>query len=374
MNGLSVRIDKRLGTFHLLAAFEAEAGVTAVFGASGSGKSTLLAAIAGAIRPDRGQIVAEGRVLFDSEAGTNLAMEDRAVGWVFQDARLFPHLSVEANLRYGQARARRRGRPQTLDLAEVAEVLEIGPLLSRRPRDLSGGERQRVAVGRALLSQPRLLLMDEPLSALDAPLKAEILPFLDRLKARAPMPIVYITHAFSEVMRLADRLVVLEAGQVAAQGPLAEVLARTDLPLLAGRADAACALETVVATHYPERGLTRLAAGGTELLTPSIDRPPGARVRAVVLARDVMIAREEPRGLSARNVLAARVEALTPRADGSVLVALVLSGSEARLKAAVTRDAVEALALAPGAAVWAVVKSVAVEGARGGGLLTALDD
>ena len=372
MSVLSVAVDRRLGGFRLEAAFEAGAGVTAVFGASGSGKSTLLAAIAGALRPDRGRIVADGRVLFDSTTGVDLAMEARAIGWVFQDARLFPHLSVESNLRYGLTRARER--PHALSLGEVAEVLGLQPLLARRPRDLSGGERQRVAVGRALLSQPRLLLMDEPLSALDAPLKAEILPFLDRLKARAPMPIVYVTHAFSEVMRLADRLVVLEAGRVAAQGPLGEVLARPDLPLLAGRADAAAALETVVSAHHPERGLTRLQAAGTDLLIPLIERPLGARVRAVVLARDVMIAREEPKALSARNVLPVRIERLQPRADGSVLVTLAFAQGDERLLSAVTRDAVDALALAPGAAVWAVLKSVAVEGAQAGGLLAALDD
>jgi molybdate transport system ATP-binding protein len=371
---LDVRVEKTLGAFRLDAAFEgAPRGVTALFGASGAGKSTVLAAVAGALRPDQGRIVLNDRVLFDAEAGVDLAMERRAVGWVFQDARLFPHLTVAANLNYGLKRA--RGRSHRVGLDEVAAVLGIEALLARKPRDLSGGERQRVAMGRALLSQPDLLLLDEPLSALDAPRKAEILPFLERLKAAFDLPILYVTHSFAEVTRLADRLVVMDAGKVVAQGPLAAVLARTDLPLLAGRSDAASALEAVIAGHDPARGLTHLRLGATEILTPSLDRAPGAAVRALVLARDVLIATEEPRGLSARNVLPARVARLDTRADGTVLASLALTGApDAVLLSAVTRDAVEALSLNPGLAVWAVVKSVAVEGGRGGGLLSALDD
>ncbi|OYX35808.1 MAG: molybdenum ABC transporter ATP-binding protein [Caulobacterales bacterium 32-69-10] len=371
---LTVRAEKALGAFRLDAEFEAAPkGVTALFGASGAGKSTVLAAVAGALRPDRGRIALNGRALFDAEAGIDLPMERRAIGWVFQDARLFPHLSVAANLRYGLQRA--RGRALRVGIDEVAAVLGVEALLERRPRDLSGGERQRVSMGRALLSQPDLLLMDEPLSALDALRKSEILPFLERLKATFDLPILYVTHSFAEVTRLADRLVVMDGGKVVAQGPLAAVLARPDLPLLAGRSDAASALEAVVASHDPARGLTHLRVGDAELLTPSLDKPEGAAVRALVLARDVLIAVEEPRGLSARNVLAARIARLDPRADGTVLASLALSGApDAVVLSAVTRDAVEALSLAPGLAVWAVVKSVAVEGARGGGLLSALDD
>ena len=374
---ISVRIDKRLGGFALNVAFEVQGrGVTCLFGASGAGKSATLSAIGGTLRPDGGRIAIGAEVLFDRASGVNRPMEQRGVGWVFQDARLFPHLSVEANLRYGLKRV--RGRALRLGFDEVLAVLGVEGLLARRPRDLSGGERQRVAIGRALLSQPRLLLMDEPLSALDAARKAEILPFLERLKTAFDLPILYVTHNLSEVMRLADALVVLEAGKVAAQGPLAEVLARADVPLLTARADTAAVLDAVVAGHDPRRGLTRLEAGGTELLTPLLGRPVGAAVRAVVLARDVLLAGEAPRALSARNVMPGRVERLTARPDGSVLVTVALeakapSGGPSLLSA-VTRDAVEDLALAPGKPVWAVVKSVAVEGAVGGGLLTALDD
>jgi len=371
VSGLVVDIESRLGDFRLAAAFEAGPGVTALFGPSGAGKSSILSAVAGARRPDRGRIVLDGEALFDSGRAVHAPMEARGIGWVFQDARLFPHLNVEANLLYGARRA--RGRPARTSLAEVAEVLGIDGLLRRRPRDLSGGERQRVAVGRALLSQPRLLLMDEPLAALDAARKAEILPFLERLKESFGLPILYVTHSFAEMTRLADRLVVLEAGRVTVQGALAEVLARPDVPLLSGRADAAAALEATVAAHDAARGLTRLRAQGVELLAPALDRPEGAAVRALVLARDVLIAREEPRALSARNVVPARIEALTARADGTVLATLG-AGDGARLLSAVTRDAVEALGLRPGLAVWAVVKSVAVEGTREPGLLSVLDE
>jgi molybdate transport system ATP-binding protein len=374
MNGLCVRIEKALGDFRLEAAFEAAPrGVTALFGASGAGKSTVLAALAGALRPDRGRISLGERVLFDAEARVDTPMERRAVGWVFQDARLFPHLTVADNLAYGLKRA--RGRPQRVTQAEVAGVLGVEHLLARRPRDLSGGERQRVAVGRALLAQPDLLLMDEPLSALDAPRKAEILPFLERLKAAFDLPILYVTHSFAEMTRLGDRLVVMEAGRVAAQGAVAEVLARPDLPLLSGRADAGAVLEAAVSGHDTERGLTRLSLGEAALLVPSLDRPVAAPARALVLARDVLIAVEPPRGLSARNVLPARILRLDARPDGTVLVSLSIDGAPAaRLLSAVTRDAAHDLGLAPDLAVWAVVKSVAVEGGPGGGLLAALDD
>lgn len=372
MTGLSVAVEKQLGAFRLDAAFQvAPGGVTALFGVSGAGKSSVLGAVAGALRPDRGRIVAGEAVLFDSAAGIDAPMEARGVGWVFQDARLFPHLTVRRNLVYGLQRA--RGRPHVIRLDEVAGVLGLEALLDRRPRDLSGGERQRAAVGRALLSQPRILLLDEPLSALDAPRKAEILPFLERLKTAFDLPVLYVSHSFAEVARLADRLVVLDAGRVLAEGRLSEVLARPDLPLLAGRADAAAALDATVAEHDSARGLTRLQAEGAMLLTPGLDRPVGSRVRALVLARDVLVAREEPRGLSARNVLPAVVERLDARPDGTVLASLALVGGP-RLLSALTRDAVEALELAPGLAVWAVLKSVAVEGGRDGGLLGAVDD
>jgi molybdate transport system ATP-binding protein len=370
--GLEASIEKRLGAFSLDVAFRAPAsGVTALFGRSGAGKSATLGAIAGALRPDRGRIKLGDRTLFDAELGVDVAMERRAIGWVFQDARLFPHLNVRANLAYGAQRAQARDAGVRLD--EVLSVLGIEPLLPRRPDKLSGGERQRVAIGRALLSQPSLLFMDEPLSALDTSRRAEILPYLARLKARFALPIVYVTHSLAEVVRLADQLVVLDAGRVAAQGPLADVLSRGDLPLLSGRADAAATADGVVAEHFGERGLSRIRIGEVDLFAPRLHQPLGDAVRIVVLARDVLLARVRPEAISARNILPGRVAGLAARPDGSVMVRVTLDGGPALL-AAITADAVQSLKLATGEPVWAVLKSVAVEGASPGGLLALFDD
>jgi molybdate transport system ATP-binding protein len=365
-------MSKRLGDFSLDAAFSVPApGVTALFGRSGAGKSVTISAIAGAVRPDRGRIALGERIVFDSDRGVDTPMERRAIGWVFQDARLFPHLSVRANLDYGARRA--RGRDAGVRFDEVLSVLGIEPLLARRPSRLSGGERQRVAIGRALLSQPSLLLMDEPLSALDAPRRAEILPYLARLKTRFALPILYVTHSLAEVVRLADRLVVLDQGRVAAQGALAEVLARADLPLLAGRADSAAILDGVIAADLAERGLSRLRIGEVDLFAPRLQQPVGEPVRAIVLARDVLLARVRPEAISARNILPGRIAALRARPDGSVMARVALEGGPALLSA-ITADAVQSLALAPGERVWAILKSVAVEGATPGGLLAMFDD
>jgi molybdate transport system ATP-binding protein len=371
--GLQARVRRRLGAFRLDVDVEAPpAAVTAVFGPSGAGKSQLLAAIAGAGRPDEGRVVLDGRMLFDSARRIDTPMERRGVGWVSQDGRLFPHLTVEANLRYGARRA--RGRQAGVRFDDVVDVLGVAHLLQRRPDGLSGGERQRVAIGRALLSQPALLLMDEPLAALDLPRRAEILPYLERLRELSPAPILYVTHALSEVVRLADRLLILQAGRVLAQGPLAEVLARTDLTLITGRPDTVTALELVVTGAEEAGGLTRLMAGGAVLLAPRLSRArPGQTVRAAVLARDVLIATAWPHGLSARNVLPATVESLaSPRSDGVVLVGVRLKDGPLLLSA-VTTDAVGDLRLCPGADVFAILKSVAIEGLPGGGLLQTIE-
>ena len=366
---LSVEIAKRLGGFSLDVAFEgATGGITVLFGPSGAGKSLTLAAIAGELRLDRGCIAIGDAVLFDRAARIDVKPEARRIGWVFQDARLFPHLNVEANLRYGLRRA--GDGPHRIGFGEVTGVLGLGDLLHRRPRALSGGEAQRVAIGRALLSQPRLLLMDEPLSALDAARKGDILAFIERVRDAFAIPTLYVTHSLAETVRLADRLVVIEAGRILVQGPMDEVLGRADLPLLAARADAASVVEGVVAEHAPARGLTLVRAGDLDWACPLLDRSAGAQVRLVVLARDVILATEAPQGLSARNVLAGSIKSLTPRADGAVLAAVQVGGR--RILSAVTADAVRALELAPGRPIWAVVKSVAIEGV-GGGLSSMFD-
>lgn len=366
---LSVAVQKTLGAFDLDVVFEGAPGVTVLFGPSGAGKSATLAAIAGVLAPDGGRIALGEETLYDEGRRIALPPEARRIGWVFQDARLFPHLTVERNLRYGLARAGRRAAPIAFD--EVSAVLGLERLLARRPRDLSGGEAQRVSIGRALLSQPRLLLMDEPLSALDAARKADILAFIERVRDSFALPILYVTHALAETVRLADRLVLMEAGRVVAEGPLAELLARADLPMLAERADAAAVLDGVVTAHEPARGLSVVRAGQGLWLCPALDKPIHAPVRLVVLARNVILAVSEPQGLSARNVLQGRLESLTTRRDGSVLARLDVGGRP--LLAALTPDAVTALSLQPGLPVWAVVKSVAIEGA-GRSRLSALFD
>jgi len=353
--------------FRVDASFTAPAAAaTALFGASGAGKSTLLALLAGALRPDRGRIVFDGEVVADAARGTHLPLERRRIGWVFQDGRLFPHLDVARNLDYGLVRAP-RAAPRRFARERVIEVLDLGALLGRWPRDLSGGERQRVAIGRALLSQPRLLLLDEPLAALDAPRRLEILGFLERARREFPLPMVYVTHSLGEVLRIADHLVLLERGQVVGAGAPAELAGRLDTPLLAGRADAGALLQARVAAHDREGAATRLDLGGATLLTPPLEVAVGAPVRAYVLASEVMLATEQPRGLSVRNVLPATVLRLGARADSTVLVELDCAGQ--RLLAAVSRGAVSELALAPGSAVFALVKSVSIDAPVSGRLL-----
>jgi len=334
--------------------------VTALFGPSGCGKTTILAAIAGLLRPHAGRVAIDGAALLDTAQRVFLPPERRRCGVVFQDARLFPHLSVENNLRYGERRAPRDAPGP--DFATVVDLLGIGHLLRRRPLGLSGGERQRVALGRALLSRPRLLLMDEPLAALDAARRAEVLPFLARLRAAARLPIVYVTHALDEVDALADTLVLLEAGRVVAAGPAPALAARTDLPALAGRRDAGALLDCVVREHDPTRGLTRLGFEGGVLVVPLREaEPPGTKVRLRLRARDVAVATEPPRGLSMHNILPGVLEDIAAAPGAPHEVFLRLRVGAVAILARVTRDSVAGLGLIPGMAVWALVKSVAFD-------------
>ncbi len=348
------------GGFALDAAFSAPApGVTALFGPSGCGKSTVLSAISGLLRPGEGRVALGGDAMLDTARGVFVPPERRRCGVVFQDARLFPHLSVESNLRFGMRRAPRGAEGP--GVADVVALLGVGHLLRRRPAGLSGGERQRVALGRALLSRPRLLLMDEPLAALDAARRAEVLPFLARLRDAAGLPVLYVTHALDEVDALADSLVLLEAGRVAAEGTVEALSARTDLPALSARRDAGALLRCAVLAHDPARGLTRLGFPGGALVAPLRPEPVGTRLRLRVRARDVAVAAEAPRGLSVRNVLPAGLAgvAAVPGAPHEVFLRLAIGPSA--LLARVTRDAVAELGLRPGIAVWALVKSVAFD-------------
>jgi len=272
---------------------------------------------------------------------------------VFQDARLFPHMSVATNLRFGL----RRAPPGAIRFDEVVNLLGIAALLDRRPHTLSGGERQRVAIGRALLAQPHLLLMDEPLASLDAARKAEILPYLARLKTALRLPVLYVTHALDEVMQLADSLVLLQSGRVIGAGALSDLAARADLPL-AERDDAGALISCRVAAHEPGRGLTRLEGAGATFWVPLLDAPPGAECRIRIPAREVILASRPPDAISLHNIVPGTVRRIAP-SGRSVLVEIALPGGA--LIARVTSDAITRLALSPGAAVLALIKSTSIE-------------
>lgn len=359
---LEVSLGHTLPGFSLDLAFTAPAGVTALFGRSGSGKTTVVNAVAGLLRPDRGRIVLDGRVLFDSTAGANLPPHRRRLGYVFQDARLFPHLTVRQNLTYA-----RWFRPHrdTAELDRIVDMLGIAPLLARRPAGLSGGERQRVAIGRALLSDPAALLMDEPLAALDDARKAEILPYLERLRDLTGVPILYVSHSISEVARLATTLVLVEAGRLVRAGPAEEVLSDPLVAPALGLRDAGAVLAVRVAGHEPD-GLTRLEASAGPLWLPSLAAAPGTWLRIRIAAQDVMLARDRPTGISALNILPATVTAL--RLGEGPGATVQLRAGEDLILARITRRSAEALALAPGVPVHAVVKSVSVAQADIGGL------
>ena len=354
---LSVAVEHRLGDFRLDAAFESGGGLTALFGRSGSGKTSLVNAIAGLIRPTRGRIVVDGEVLTDTARGVFVPARRRHVGYVFQEGRLFPHLTVRQNLLYGHWFASRRGRNGEVE--HVIDLLGIGELLGRRPANLSGGEKQRVAIGRALLAAPRLLVMDEPLASLDEERKTEILPYIERLRDEFAIPIVYVSHAIAEVTRLATTIVVMSEGRVAAIGPTAEIMGRIDLFPLTGRAEAGAILNTRVAEHDVRFGLTTLRSAAGDLRVPYIDMRLGAQLRVRIRARDVMIALEPPRGLSALNILPGTVAEIG-EAEGASVEMRLDCGGEA-LIARLTKRSVESLGLVPGRQVYAVIKSIAFD-------------
>jgi molybdate transport system ATP-binding protein len=350
---LEIRLRHTQGAFALDVAFDSESsGVTALFGPSGAGKTTIVHAIAGLVRPKEGRIAIRGRVLFDSAQGIDVGVEDRRVGLVFQDARLFPHMRVEDNLRFGWRRAAERS--SNADIARVVEMLGLGPLLARSPARLSGGEKSRVALGRALLASPALLLLDEPLAALDAARKAEILPYLERVRDEARVPIFHVSHSVDEVLRLADRVVLLEKGHVVGEGSVFD-FAAGDIGELMPATGAV--IDTQLEGH--EGGLSMLSFDGGRLAVARMTVPVGSKLRVRIRAEDVLIAREEPRAISANNVLATRIVSLREIGNGQVDVHLVCG--RARLVARITQASGARLALKPDDAVFAVLKSVILD-------------
>jgi molybdate transport system ATP-binding protein len=332
-------------------------GITALFGHSGSGKTTVLRAIAGLERVPDGRLVIDGEVWQDQ--GVFLPTHRRPLGYVFQEASLFPHLSVRANLEYGRRRSAGAGAGDAA-FDHIVAMLGIAMLLDRRPARLSGGERQRVAIARALLTRPRLLLMDEPLAALDQGRKEEILPYLEQLHAELAIPLLYVSHAPDEVARLADHLVVLDAGRVLGAGPLTETLARLDLPIRLGE-DAGVVLDAVVAERDREWHLARVEFPGGSLWVRDQGHPLGQRVRVRILARDVSIASERINGTSILNTLSATVTALGDDAHPALRLVRIEAGG-VPLLARVTRRSAAALALVPGLSVWVQIKAVALIG------------
>lgn len=333
-------------------------GVTALFGPSGAGKSTVLRILAGLEAGARGRIRYADETWLDSDRKLVVPAHRRAVGYVFQDARLFSHLDVHGNLRFADRRATRSGNGAGFE--SVVEALDLGPLLARSTGSLSGGERQRVAIGRALLSRPRLLLLDEPLAAMDAARKGEILPYIEALPTEFDIPAIYVSHSVDEVARLADRIVVLATGRVAACGNAVEVLERPDLQHLTGHFEAGAVIDARVVAHDRNFCLTSVEFCGQLILMPLIDLPLGEVIRLRIRARDVTLAARRPEAVSTRNVIACNITEIVEEPRTAFAEAFVDAGG-GLLRARLTRKAVADLGLRQGDRVFALVKSVSFD-------------
>ena len=353
---IEVDVTHQLGAFALNVRFASEGRLTALFGQSGSGKTSVVNIISGLIRPNRGRVVINGTVLVDTARGIFVPTWQRRIGYVFQEGRLFPHLTVRQNLTFG-----RRFRPaaeREVRLEAVVKLLGIGELLQRRPRALSGGEKQRVAIGRAFLSSPRLLLMDEPLAALDETRKAEIEPYIEVLRDEYDIPIVYVSHSLKEVSRLANAVVVLNGGQVAAMGDPAEVLSRAELVPHDAIEEAGALIAARIFGHDAKFNLTMLESGAGPLRVPRLDLPIGTSLRVRLRARDVMVATAAPIGLSALNIFPGHVVALRESGDD---VEVDINCNGVGVAARLTRKSVDTLGLAVGMPVYAIVKAVTMD-------------
>jgi molybdate transport system ATP-binding protein len=354
---LRIDVERRLGSLDLAAKFETEEHVTALFGRSGAGKSSIVNMIAGLLRPDRGRIEVDGQVLFDSAAGVDVPAEKRRIGYVFQEGRLFPHLTVRRNLLYGHALVPANERYIALD--RIVPLLGLEDLLSRRPGDLSGGEKQRVAIGRALLASPRVLLLDEPLASLDVHRRDEILRYLELLRDEVRIPVVYVSHAVEEVLRLADTVVLMAGGEVVAAGDVEEIMGRPDLRPVGGVFEGGTVIDARVAEQDMEYDLATLAFDGGTLTVTNLDALIGEPVRVRVRARDVSLALEPPQRISIQNVLRGTVTGVTPERSGIVDVSIAVGS--ALLRSRVTKRAADQLLLAPGLPVYALIKAVSLD-------------
>lgn len=343
---LHVDIKAKLGDLELDVQFDAPAGVTVLFGPSGAGKTSVINAVAGLLVPDAGRIALADQVLFDGKQ--SVAVHRRNVGYVFQDARLFPHMTVRQNLTYG-------GRH---DFDRIVGMLGLGGLLDRRPAGLSGGEKQRAAIGRALMSKPDVLLMDEPLAALDGPRKADVLPYIAGIAATQNIPVIYVTHAMDEVTQLADDLIVIDAGRVARKGAIADVLADPAAARFFAKRDAGALVSCIVDRHDKDEGVTVLASGAGPILLPGQVGTVGAGLRLRIPAQDVILSQNAPVGQSALNAIAANITDITPLANGNL--AVMLQAKELPIWAEITPLSVRRLGLEIGQDIFAMFKATAV--------------
>ncbi len=352
---LSVCLQHDFGGFSLDVNFSTGGGVTALFGASGAGKSSIVHAIAGLLRPQHGRIALADRTIFDSDAGVFVSPCARRAPCVFQDARLFPHMSVKSNLLFGWKRAAKKATPDEIE--RIFALLGIEHLLGRRPQTLSGGEKSRVALGRALLAAPDILLLDEPLAALDAGRKAEILPYLERLRDEIGLPMLFVSHSLDETARLADRMIVLRAGRIVADGSVFDLMTGGVAEIAAAGPGAVIAAK--VERHVPGDCLSILSFAGGALAVRQVVHPPGSSVRVRIRGGDVMLSLTAPQDISANNILASRVVALQMGDNGDADVQLMCG--DTRLMARITQASVRRLALAAGSQVYAIIKSVMVD-------------
>ncbi|WP_310618578.1 molybdenum ABC transporter ATP-binding protein [Flexibacterium corallicola] len=352
---IEVSIGGQLGTFSISAHFESEGGVSAVFGASGSGKSSLMRMISGLEKPRTGYVRLNGRTVFDAQKRVNVPIQRRRLGIVFQEARLFPHFSVAANLRFGRWGKRSATKQE---FTQVVDLLGIGHLLGRSPHHLSGGEQQRVAIGRALLSRPEILIMDEPMSSLDERRRGELLPFLGRLKRELKLPMLYVSHSLPEIEQLADSILLMDEGKTVAFGPFEEILSTHDLgPVLKG-ADKGSLLVGKVGETDQTWALTTILLKGAQIQLPKLDVAQGTSVRLHVNARDVILSHRLVEGTSLRNTMAVQVASIKGVDDAHMEVLCKLE--QQSLRARVTRQSANELGLREGQKIYAMIKSAAL--------------
>ncbi|AST69484.1 molybdenum ABC transporter ATP-binding protein ModC [Kosakonia cowanii] len=349
---LELNFTQTLGTHRLhIAETLPASGITAIFGVSGAGKTSLINAIGGLTQPQEGRIVLNDRVLFDTERKVCLPPEKRRVGYVFQDARLFPHYSVRGNLRYGMAKS------MAAQFDKLVTLLGIEPLLDRLPGGLSGGEKQRVAIGRALLTAPELMLLDEPLASLDIPRKRELLPYLQRLAQEINIPMLYVSHSLDEILHLADKVMVLEAGEVKAFGSLEDVWGSSVMNPWLPPEQQSSVLRVLVLEHHPHYAMTALALGDQHIWVNKIDRPLKSALRIRIQATDVSLVLQPPMNTSIRNILRAKIVQCFD-VDGQVEVQLDVGGRT--LWARISPWARDELSIKPGQWLYAQIKSVSI--------------